>query len=128
MKESSGESDRNIVLHGVQKKKLHDNQEQADDPGQAAVQQVLPFLPEAHPSQGNQIRDVQRHWSGVGFFMADAKAKGPGAQGQRIEPKILEDPATPAWPVGVHRNHTAEDDGRFAPDTGTGNNRWSARI
>jgi hypothetical protein len=50
MKESSGESDRNIVLHGVQKKKLHDNQEQADHPGQAGVQQVLSFLPEAHPS------------------------------------------------------------------------------
>jgi hypothetical protein len=42
-------------MSGMQKKELYDDQEQADDAGQAFVQQVLQILSEAHDAQRNQI-------------------------------------------------------------------------
>jgi hypothetical protein len=54
-KESTGESDRYPDLHRVQEKKLYHDEKQADDPGQAGVQQVLPFLSETYPASGNQV-------------------------------------------------------------------------
>jgi hypothetical protein len=44
----------------MQKKKLHHDQKQEDDSGQAGVQQILSFLQEAHPASGNEI-GVETH-------------------------------------------------------------------
>jgi hypothetical protein len=42
-------------MYGMQKKKLHHNQKQADDAGQAGIQQILPILQKTYCPQRNQI-------------------------------------------------------------------------
>jgi hypothetical protein len=45
-------------MYGMQKKKLHHNQKQADDAGQAGVQQILQILQKTYISQRNQIAQI----------------------------------------------------------------------
>jgi len=42
-------------MYGMQKKKLHNDEEQAYDTGQIGVQEVLPILPETYAAQGNKV-------------------------------------------------------------------------
>jgi hypothetical protein len=42
-------------MRRVQAAQLQHHEEQEEDDGSARVQQVLPFLPEAHGAQGDQI-------------------------------------------------------------------------
>jgi hypothetical protein len=42
----------------MQKKKLHHNQKQADDAGQAGIQQILPILQKTYTTQRNQIAEI----------------------------------------------------------------------
>jgi hypothetical protein len=39
----------------MQAQKLHDDQEQADNAGQAGIQQILPFLSQTHIASGNEV-------------------------------------------------------------------------
>jgi hypothetical protein len=41
----------------MQKKKLHHNQKQADNAGQAGIQQILQILQKAYITQRNQIAE-----------------------------------------------------------------------
>jgi hypothetical protein len=41
----------------MQKKKLHHNQKQADNAGQAGIQQILPILQKTYITQRNQIAE-----------------------------------------------------------------------
>ena len=49
-----------VSVYGMQAEKLQHGQEQKEHSRPSGAQQVLPFLPEAHLTQRNQVRKTER--------------------------------------------------------------------
>src|SRR5262249_43165828 len=79
---------RHARLSGVQAAQLQHDEEQEEDDGTAGILEVLPLLPEAHGTQGEQVRQLLSCQHRPVAQLAEHRSPKPGVGG-----------AIPSWPA-----------------------------